>query len=179
MENLYDDYNDLLAENNLLHLELKKYEIPKIIYSSYQELETIKENCFNELKNFLIDIIKNKEFLIFYNEFKCPESLRLKIEYTLKTLLKVENDNDIKLLWIKNKTNEIINHINIFLQSMTVYPSQIISNENYLINIIYENIILQIKLFLNLVPLIKCNVCRKYCNIIDNQNICKFCFKYK
>lgn len=175
IEKLYknNDYNNLLSENQLLYIELKKYEIPKIIYSNYKELDNIKVSCFNELKNFLIDLLKTKDFLIFYDKFICPDSLNIKLEEILKILLKSKDNNNLN--WIKNKTNEIVTNINIFLQSMTVHQSQIITNENYLIDIIFENIKLQIKKFLNLIPLIKCNSCNGYYNIIDNQNICKFC----
>lgn len=173
--NSNDEYNDLYLENESLYLELNKYRVPNIFYNSYQEFENIKTNAFNELKNYLIDITKTNEYIIFYDKFECPLSLNKKVEEIMKTILK---DDEVSFVWIKEKTKEIILHLNIFLKSMTLYPEKIISNELYLVNIIFENIKLQMKEFLNKIPLIKCNVCKQYYNIIDYQNICGNCSFY-
>lgn len=176
IDNLNSEYNLLEEENNSLILELKKYQIPNIIYKSYNEFNSLKTQVLDELKNFLIDLTKTNKFLIFYNEFKCPESLKNKLIECFKILLKSNENNDYNLPWIINTSNIIIKNIDIFLQSMTLYPCTVISNETYLVNIIFENIRLQIKEYSHKIPLIKCNTCCTYSNIVDNENICNNCF---
>ena len=176
IEKLNDEFSDLQIENKKLELELYEYKTPKINYSNFIEWENLKKNSFIELKNNLfVLIINNREYLSIYNHFKCSLNIKNIITKCLKKLLK-EKDNNLILKWIYKLSSKIIKNIDIFLQSMTLYPCTIISNEKYLSNIIFENIKLQIIENTKEIPLFKCNKCNSYTNNINDSNICDKCF---
>ena len=110
-----------------------------------------------------------------YNHHKCSLNIKIIIIKCLKNLLK-EKDNNSILKWIYKLSATIIKNIDIFLQSMTLYPCAIISNEENLSNIIFENIKLQIIENTKEIPLFKCYKCNSYTNFTTDNNICDKCF---
>ena len=176
IEKLNEEFNELQIENNDLKLELNEYKIPRIIYSNFKEWNDIKIIVFEKLKNDLFYLIINKEeYLSIYTYHKCTTKFNKIIEDFFKKLLKI-SDNSLILKWIYNKTSNIVLNINMFLQSMTLYPCKILSNENYLTNIIHDNIKLQITEIIKDIPIFYCNRCKLLKNIIDEENICCECF---
>lgn len=176
IENLNKEFNDLQIENNKLKLELNEYKTPKIIYSNFLEWENLKKKYINEFKKDLFNIIIHKEeYMSIYNHHKCSLNIKTIVIKCLKNLLK-ESDNNLILKWIYKLSATIIKNIDIFLQSMTLYPCKVISNEEYLSNIIFENIKLQIIENTKEIPLFKCCKCNLYTNLINDSNICDKCF---
>ena len=157
IQNLNNEYNELEIKYNNLFSELKKYKKPKIIYSSINEYELLKSKSLQELKNFLIDLFEEEENINYiYKYFECPKIINDKLVNILKYILKFDKNYYLNF-WICNLADNIISNINIFLQSMTLYPCVIISNINKLINIIYKNIKLQLDYNLKNVAIIKYN----------------------
>ena len=176
IDKLNEEFNDLQVENNKLKLELNEYKTPIIIYSNFLEWENLKNKYINEFKTELFNlIIHNDDYMSIYNHHKCTLNIKTIIIKCLKKLLK-ESDNKLILKWIYKLSTTIIKNIDIFLQSMTLYPCQILSNEEYLSNIIFENIKLQIIDNTKEIPLFKCNKCKLYTNFINDSNICDKCF---
>ena len=136
IEKLNEEFNILQKENNNLKDKLTLYNKPKIIYNNLEEWMDVVNNSKllieTEINNI---IIQNNGFVEIYIDYCIPFAISNIIENALSIITKHNN-----LPWCYLSSNNIINSLNAFIYSMKYYPSAILSNPEYLSDIILKHI---------------------------------------
>ena len=180
IEKLNEEYNDLDDFNRTLLVELQYYRTPNILYPSLKEWEDKMKEVDTFIQEEVTRTIVDKQgYNEVYQSLTCPISIYIIIEKALNQLTNNEDSKNHAISrWTYSKSHEIVSSITSFIQGMALYPSEALSNENCLADIIYKSI--QWRLFnkdglLNELPVFKCIHCKNIDNDIDNNDLCSRC----